>query len=101
MSAYGRFKIDHTAKCSFGHLNLSLFFLYLEPHDMLQQGPFGHGAEEGFQTGQGFPRRTRHRRHPKAKEKSKRLETISSPPDKDPVMLLNEYGQKRDELVCR
>lgn len=79
--------------------DLALQHLAQEPHDRLQQGPFGHGAEEGFQTGQGFPRRTRHRRHPKAKEKSKRLETISSPPDKDPVMLLNEYGQKRDELV--
>ena len=24
---------------------------------------------------------------------------LSAPPDKDPVMLLNEYGQKRGQLV--
>ena len=31
--------------------------------------------------------------------KAKKSMALSAPPDKDPVMLLNEYGQKRGQLV--
>ena len=31
--------------------------------------------------------------------KAKKSTPLSAPPDKDPVMLLNEYGQKRGQLV--
>ena len=57
-----------------------------------QQGPY-----EPFQASPGFPKRTQYRRPPRVK--AKKSMALSAPPDKDPVMLLNEYGQKRGQLV--
>lgn len=57
-----------------------------------QQGPY-----EPFQASPGFPKRTQYKRPPRVK--AKKSMALSAPPDKDPVMLLNEYGQKRGQLV--
>ena len=75
-------------------ISKTLFLVSLaEPYgNRSQQGPY-----EPFQASPGFPKRTQYRRHPRVK--AKKSMALSAPPDKDPVMLLNEYGQKRGQLV--
>lgn len=75
---------------------------HVEPYGRFQQSAFGArgGGAETMPTDheQGLPLRYgRNFRNRRAKVKS--LDP-SAPPDKDPVMLLNEYGQKRDQPVC-
>lgn len=75
----------------------SLFF-FVEPYGRFQQGAFTARGGESVEPEQGLPTRygrNFRNRHPKVKSLDP-----SAPPDKDPVMLLNEYGQKRDQPVC-
>ena len=86
-----------TFEKALNHIQMNCF--HLEPqYGRFSQGPFGaHGGGETLPPDQGLPQRygnNMRRRRPKTKN----LEP-SAPPDKDPVMLLNEYGQKRDQLV--
>ena len=53
---------------------------------------------ESLPTDQGIPQR--YGRNPRNRHPKKKSLEPSAPPDKDPVMLLNEFGQKRGQLVC-
>ncbi|KAJ7373700.1 hypothetical protein OS493_011309 [Desmophyllum pertusum] len=78
--------------------DLALQTLSQEPYGRFQQNAFGvHEERDNLVTEQGFPTRYGRNFRPR-RPKVKNLEP-SAPPDKDPVMLLNEYGQKRDQLV--
>lgn len=74
------------------------FFVIAEPHARFQENIMGANGGEMPEIHHGFAGRRRnvHTRRQHAKMKSTEL---SAPPDKDPVMLLNEFGQKRDQLV--
>ena len=74
----------------------SLFFV--EPYGRFQQSAFGALAGESVESEQGLP--TRYGRNFRNRRPKVKSLDPSAPPDKDPVMLLNEYGQKRDQPVC-
>ena len=74
----------------------SLFFV--EPYGRFQQSAFGARAGESVESEQGLP--TRYGRNFRNRRPKVKSLDPSAPPDKDPVMLLNEYGQKRDQPVC-
>lgn len=78
--------------------DLALQELAQEPHARFQENIMGANGGEMPEIHHGFAGRRRnvHTRRQHAKMKSTEL---SAPPDKDPVMLLNEFGQKRGQLV--
>lgn len=75
-----------------------MLFAFVEPCGRFQQSPFGSGGGESVELEQGLP--TRYGRNFRNRRPKVKSLDPSAPPDKDPVMLLNEYGQKRDQPVC-
>lgn len=78
-------------------LNISVFFV--EPYGRFRKplvAPESTELGSDDQVGSSFMLRRSPR---KRRAKAKNL-VPSAPPDKDPVMLLNEYGQKRGQVVC-
>lgn len=78
--------------------DLALQELAREPYGRFQENINGTNGGELPEISHGFVGRRRnvYTRRQHAKMKSTEL---SAPPDKDPVMLLNEFGQKRGQLV--
>ena len=100
--------IFRTDYCLFRLLNVELVELNVLLNSCFHPEPYGRfrervfGVQEGETAGteQGFPSRYGRILRPRRRSKVK-SEEPSAPPDKDPVMLLNEFGQKRDQLVSR
>ena len=75
-------------------------FSVLEPYGSRFRTPLGAGSREFRQEEQQAGFLPMYRRNPRQRRPKQKCLDPSAPPDKDPVMLLNEYGQKRDHLVC-
>lgn len=69
-----------------------------EPYGRFQQSAFGARGGESVEPEQGLP--TRYGRNFRNRRPKVKSLDPSAPPDKDPVMLLNEFGQKRGQPVC-
>ncbi|XP_020620694.1 double-stranded RNA-specific adenosine deaminase-like [Orbicella faveolata] len=77
--------------------DLALQALSQEPYGRFQQGTFTAQGGESEEPEQGLP--TRYGRNFRNRRPKVKSLDPSAPPDKDPVMLLNEYGQKRDQPI--
>ena len=78
-------------------LNISV--LCIEPYGRFRKPLGAPGSAELGSMDQGGASVMLRRNQRKQRSKAKSLDP-SAPPDKDPVMLLNEYGQKRGQAVC-
>ena len=78
-------------------LNISVFFV--EPYSRFRK-PLGAPESTELGSNDQLGASVMLRRSPRKRRAKAKSLVPSAPPDKDPVMLLNEYGQKRGQVVC-
>lgn len=79
--------------------DIALQAIFQEPYGSRFRTQLGAGSREFRQEEQQAGFLPMYRRNPRQRRPKQKCLDPSAPPDKDPVMLLNEYGQKRGQLV--